>query len=119
MTRPCQNDWPDRLRAKWLARELARSNPFHPQVWVLGAGRVARQRLAPLADYGIRITAYVDIDPRKIGNYINGIPVVGREALPKPGQCCILNALTAHGADEDAARWLTSAGYAPAHWWLV
>ena len=109
----------DRLRATWLARELARSNPFHPNVWVLGAGRVARQRLAPLTGHGIHIAAYVDIDPRKIGNRINGIPVVGRKALPGPGKCCILNALTAHGADEEAARWLASAGYAPEQWWLV
>lgn len=109
----------DRLRAFWLARELARSNPFHPQVWVLGAGRVARQRLAPLAEYGIRIVAFVDVDPRKIGNRVHGIPVVGREALPGPGRCRILNALTAHHAAEEAAHWLQRAGYPADNWWLT
>lgn len=36
----------DRLRAVWLARWLEQNNPFHPHVWVVGGGRVARQRLA-------------------------------------------------------------------------
>lgn len=44
----------DRLRALWLARELERNNPFHPTVWVLGAGRAARRPLAPLWRLGVR-----------------------------------------------------------------
>ncbi|GKG93725.1 glycosyltransferase family 2 protein [uncultured Desulfovibrio sp.] len=106
------------LRALWLARELARSNPFHPEVWVLGAGRVARRRLAPLRRLGVRPAAYIDIDPRKIGNRPGGIAVLPRAALPGPGRCRILNALTAHGAAEEAARWLSEAGYGPEDWWL-
>ena len=106
------------LRALWLARELARSNPFHPEVWVLGAGRVARRRLAPLRRLGVRPAAYIDIDPRKIGNRPGGIAVLPRAALPGPGRCRILNALTAHGAAEEAAGWLSEAGYGPEDWWL-
>ncbi len=105
----------DNLRAVWLARWLERNNPFHPHVWVIGAGRVARQRLAPLWRLGVAPAAYVDIDPRKIGNTVQGVPVRGRDALPPPGLCRILNALTAHGAAEEAAQWLTQAGYDPAH----
>ncbi|MGE9984233.1 glycosyltransferase [Desulfovibrio sp. SGI.169] len=107
------------LRALWLARALARANPFHPHVWVLGAGRMARRRLAPLWRRGIRPAAYIDIDPRKIGNRVNNAPVLPRAALPKPGRCRILNALTAHGAAEEAARWLQSAGYGPDDWLLA
>ncbi len=107
------------LRAFWLARELARHNPFHPEVWVLGAGRVARRRLAPLWRRGIRPAAYIDVDPRKIGNRVDGVPVLPRAALPEPGRCRILNALTAHGAAEEAARWLKSAGHGPDDWLLV
>ena len=93
----------DRLRARWLARSLEHANPFHPRVWVIGAGRVARQRLAPLWSLGVTPAAYIDIDPKKIGNTVCGIPVLGRGALPPPGRCRILNALTAHGAAEEAA----------------
>ena len=109
----------DRLRAVWLARWLEINNPFHPHVWVVGGGRVARQRLAPLWQLGPVAAAYVDIDPRKIGNRVQGVAVVGRHALPRPGQCCILNALTAHGAAEEASQWLTEAGHQPGQFLIV
>ena len=109
----------DRLRALWLARWLEKHNPFHPHVWVIGGGRVARQRLAPLWPLGPRPDAYIDIDPKKIGNCVNGIPVLARSTLPKPGHCCILNALTAHGAAEEAGQWLSHAGYGQQDWLLV
>lgn len=100
-----------RARIPWLARHLARANPQHPQVWVVGGGRVARRRALPLREQGVRIRAWVDIDPRKIGNTVHGIPVVGRSALPPAGQCFVLIFLTAHGAAEEAARWLESGGF--------
>lgn len=107
------------LRAAWLARWLERHDPWYPGVWLLGAGKVARRRMAPLWEKGVRPVAFVDIDPRKIGQRIRGVPVISRVELPGPGHCFLLNALTAHGADEDAARWLDGAGYDPAHWLLV
>lgn len=107
------------LRALWLARHLERHNPFHPQVWVLGGGRVARKRLAPLWNLGVRPAAYIDIDAKKIGNMVGGVPVYGRSALPEPGRCCILNALTAHGAAEEATGWLESQGYRQEDWIIV
>jgi len=109
----------DRLRAHWLARNLERRNPFHPDIWVIGAGRIARQRLAPLWKHGVKPVAYIDIDPKKIGNTVGGIPVLGRSALPPPGCCRILNALTAHGAAEEAAAWLEAAGYGEEDWLLA
>lgn len=109
----------DRLRALWLARHLTRHNPFHPWVWVIGAGRMARRRLAPLWRLGVRPAGYIDIDAKKIGNVVDGVPVLGRQALPEPGRCRVLNALTAHGAAEEAANWLEQRGYSPTDWILV
>ncbi len=109
----------DRLRAVWLARWLEQNNPFHPHVWVVGGGRVARQRLAPLWGQGPIPAAYIDIDPHKIGNRIKGVAVLGRSALPPAGQCCILNALTAHGAAEEASQWLTETGHKPWQFLIV
>ena len=109
----------NQLRALWLARWLERHNPWHPRVYLLGAGKVARRRLAPLWEKGVQAAAFVDIDPKKIGQKVHGVPVIGRDGLPGPGRCFLLNALTAHGADEDAARWLAAAGYDAEQWLLV
>lgn len=81
--------------------------------------KVARRRLAPLWEKGVQVAAFVDIDPKKIGQKVHGVPVIGRDGLPGPGRCFLLNALTAHGADEDAARWLAAAGYDAEQWLLV
>lgn len=114
----------DSLRALWLARHLRRHG--QGRVWVLGAGRVARRRLAPLWAEGIEPVAFIDIDPRKIGQRVplragdaRRVPVLSRQALPPPGTGLLLNALTAHGAAEEAADWLEGAGYAPGDWLLV
>lgn len=109
----------NRLRALWLARHLERHNPFHPLVWVVGGGRMARRRLAPLWNLGVRPAAYIDIDPKKIGNVVEGIPVCGRHALPGPDDCRVLNALTAHGAADEAADWLGAQGFRQEQWILV
>lgn len=112
------------LRARWLARHLRRQN--RTRVWVLGAGRVARRRLAPLWAEGIDPAAFIDIDPHKIGQRVplspSGgprVPVLSRKELPPPGTDLLLNALTAHGAAEEAAAWLAGAGYGPGDWLLV
>lgn len=113
------------LRARWLARHLRRLG--RSRVWVLGAGRVARRRLAPLWREGIDIAAFIDIDPKKIGQRVRvetaqgtrPVPVLSRRELPGPGQALVLNALTAHGADEEAAQWLTRAGYGLDDWLLT
>lgn len=86
---------------------------------MIGAGKVARRRLSHLWRIGIEPVAFIDIDPRKIGNVVGGVPVVSRQALPAPGRCVILNALTGHGAAEEAACWLQSEGYSPDEWWLT
>jgi len=71
-----------RTKAGYLWDWLAANNPRHPDVWVWGAGRVSRQHLAPLAALGLNVAAYVDIDPKKIGQMVHGAPVLGREAVP-------------------------------------
>lgn len=112
------------LRARWLAHHLRREG--RERVWVLGAGRVARRRLAPLWAEGIEPVAFIDIDPCKIGQRVplsphdaRRVPVLSRQELPPPGTGLLLNVLTAHGAAEEAADWLGEAGYAPEDWLLV
>ena len=102
-----------RIKAQYLWRWLIRHNPGHPRVWVWGAGRVSRQKLAPLLDMGLEIEAYVDIDANKIGQSIHGIPVLPREAIPpySPSAPFILANVASRGAREEITAWLEALGY--------
>lgn len=107
------------LRVHYLARWLARQNPHHPEVWIIGAGKASRRRARPLLEHGVRIRAWVDIDPRKIGNTVEGLPVVGRTAMPRPGEGFMLAFLAGHGAAEELTEFLLDAGYRPGRDYLL
>ncbi|MFO7803986.1 MAG: glycosyltransferase, partial [Desulfovermiculus sp.] len=79
------------LKSPFLARWLQKYNPHHPEVIVLGAGRVSRKRVAWLEQEGIRVTAYADISPGKIGQKIHGKRVISVYELPPPGHCFCLS----------------------------
>jgi hypothetical protein len=71
-----------RVKAPYIARWLAVNNPAHPRVVVWGAGRTARRRFRYLAAEGVEPIAYVDIDPKKIGWKIAGVPVISADEIP-------------------------------------
>jgi len=100
-------------KARYLARWLARHNPWHPRVMVVGAGRITRRRAEMLLPHGVSITAWVDIDPRKIGRDVAGRPVIHRDCVPDPGQCFVLSYVSGHGAPEDVRAYFLSRGYTP------
>ncbi len=89
-----------RTKAPYLYRWLERHNPHHPAVIVWGSGRTSRQRLRFLTDLGVRVEAYVDIAPRKIGQRIGKVEVIGPEALPDPSRCFVLAWVGSRGARE-------------------
>lgn len=111
------------LRAFWLRRECRRRKPARLYVW--GAGRMARRRLAPLWDATLLPVAFIDIDPRKIGQYVRNlpgppVPVIAPQNLPPAAEdALLLNALTAHGAAEQAAAWLEAHGWRRGVHWLL
>lgn len=108
-----------RVKAQYLWRWLIRHNPQHPRVWVWGAGRVSRQKLAPLIDMGLVIEAFVDIDAKKIGQSVHGIPVLPRTAIPPysasdpatPFVPFILANVASRGARGEITAWLEGLGY--------
>lgn len=100
-----------RMKTAYLARWLARHNPHHPDVCVIGAGRVARKRAELLREHGIRIIRWVDVDPRKIGNVIDGVRVCGRPELPGPDQCFVLSYVASRGAGDEIAEFLQGCGF--------
>ncbi len=110
------------IRAKYLWRWLARRNPAHPCVHVWGAGRVSRQRLAPLSALGLEISAYIDIDARKIGQRVHGVPVLSRETLPAPDSPdapFLLVNVGSRGAREEIREWLEERGWKAGEGFMV
>jgi glycosyltransferase involved in cell wall biosynthesis len=101
----------DRLRAKYLAHlPVLRRRPV--AFW--GAGRKTRLRARNLIDLGIQPLAWIDIDPKKIGNRIKGVPVHAPGFLrwsahkTKP---FVLVYVTNHGARELIQAQLDELGY--------
>lgn len=94
------------LKTGFLARWLAKNNPHHPDVIVLGAGRTTRKRADLLLEHGVNIVAYADIDPRKIGRTVHGRPVLHRDELPPAGQAFCLSYVASRGAREEIGEFL-------------
>jgi GT2 family glycosyltransferase len=70
-----------RCRAHHLARTLARGR----DVVVWGAGPVGKACARALGAEGVAVAAFADVDPRRIGNRIAGIPVVAHTEAPPAG----------------------------------
>lgn len=100
-----------RTKARYMARWLESNNPHHPEVVIWGAGRTTRKRADMLADHGIKITHYIDIDPNKIGKKIHGRPVWGTDGLPSPGSHFIISYVGRHGANTMIRDALKKEGY--------
>ena len=98
------------LRAHYLAKDsrLKRHRPL--VMW--GAGRKTRQRCRLLMEQGFMPIAWVDIDPKKIGHQLHGVPVVEPAWLlqqhPKP---LVLVYVRNHGAREGIQAFLAKATY--------
>lgn len=109
----------DRLRAHYLARD-PRMHALHEQgrpVVYWGAGRKTRRRSQRLIDQGFPPTAWIDIDPRKVGNRLRGIPVVTPRWLERFSERgdrpFVLSYVANHGARELIADQLQAMGYRP------
>lgn len=95
----------DRIRARYLSRDplLQQGRPL--AIW--GAGRKTRRRVRPLLELGQRPDAWIDIDPRKLGQRLDGVPVVAPPwLLEQPVRPVVLVYIASHGAREEVAAWL-------------
>lgn len=107
------------LKAGHLADWLAGNNPFHPSIYVVGAGRITRRRAEHLTALGVRIEAYLDIDPRKVGRVIHGRPVLFHEAVPEACECFVVSFVASHGAAELIESFLRSRGFRPGKGYIL
>jgi hypothetical protein len=100
-----------RIKAYYLSRWLQYYNPFHPDAVVWGSSRANRKRARLLSPYGIRIRAYVDVNPNKIGQEIHGIPVWSPDQLPAAGSCFIIPFVSNKKAKVEIGEALRKKGY--------
>jgi hypothetical protein len=107
----------DALRADYLARGARLHGGREVVVW--GAGRRSRLRARLVMERGVAPSAWIDIDPHKIGHRVWGLPVHPPEWLverdPRP---FVLVYVNNHGARDLIAARLAEMGYAVGDDWL-
>jgi hypothetical protein len=100
-----------RCKAVYLARWLQTHVPGSRPILVWGAGRPTRKRAEYLVPYGVEIAGYIDIDPGKIGQHLQGREVIAPGNLPPSRECFVLGYVAKRGARELARACLEKAGY--------
>lgn len=96
------------LKAEHLARRLAEHNRF--VVW--GAGPTGKQLARELERFGAQPSAFIDVDPLKIGRERRGRPVCSPALLDAGPRPFVVVAVGTPGAREDIASALRALGLA-------
>lgn len=99
----------DRLRAHFLAQDPRLHSGRALVFW--GAGRKTRLRARLLIEQGVVPTAWIDIDPRKIGQRVWGLPVQPPDWLDQRPRPFVLVYVTNHGARPYIDSLLAPLGY--------
>jgi glycosyltransferase involved in cell wall biosynthesis len=94
-------------KAKYLAMGPLREVE---EVVVWGAGKTSRGHAEYMTEYGVKIAAYIDIDPKKIGQKIRGIPVIAPEQLGEYANHLILPFVANRGARKEIRQALIKMG---------
>jgi glycosyltransferase involved in cell wall biosynthesis len=98
-----------RVKVHFLSRTLllARRGAV---VW--GAGPVGKEFARELQRQGVEVTAFVDLDPRKIGQEIHGAPVIPPDDVDRFRASLALAAVGQDGAREEIRAELSRRGWA-------
>ncbi len=96
-------------KAHFLARvDLVRERG----VVICGAGPIGKRAARLLRDEGVAVRAFLEVNPRRIGNKIGGVPVLGSKALPLDDCPVAIGAVGQPGARDRVRHLLTPHGYA-------
>ncbi len=98
------------VKSPYLARFVVARQGSRP-LWQWGAGRETRRRTRCFVEAGMTVAAYVDVDPKRIGQSIAGIPVYAPEAIPTAGEVYVIACVAVRGARERIRRLLAGRGY--------
>ena len=91
------------VKCQYLKQVLPPQRP----IWLWGAGRITRKRFSTL-DQVMPFSGFIDIDPQKIGNRLEGRPVVAPEEIPR--DAFVLLGVSNPGARELSTRFLEEHG---------
>jgi glycosyltransferase involved in cell wall biosynthesis len=83
------------------------NNPFHPNIWVWGAGRKTRQRAKLLENEGIKIDGFIDVVKDKTTQK----KIIHFEKIPKPGKIFVVSMVTNYGARKQIKEFLLNKNY--------
>jgi glycosyltransferase involved in cell wall biosynthesis len=104
-----------RVKAGYLARWLASRG--HQEVVVWGSGKTSRQRAAHLEAAGCRITAYIDVDPRR--RVSRTVPIHHYQDVRSPDQGFIVSYVGKRDAREFVRAHLAARGFVEGVHFLV
>lgn len=93
------------LKADYVSRVLA-GRP----VTLWGATDTGRALSKLLTAKGLRVVRFVELNAKKIGQTIHGVPVIHPDALPGADESHVLSCVAAKGAREDIRAFLTARG---------
>lgn len=96
-----------KTKAAYFRKWSQINNPFHPNIWVWGAGRKTRQRAKLLEYEGLIIDGFIDIVKGKTSHKT----VLHFTEVPDPGQFFIVSMVTKPGARELIKNFLIKANY--------
>jgi len=98
-------------KAPYLKRWLNAAPIGGRKILFWGAGRETRIRLRKLQQLGVQAAGWVDVDYRKWGKRIAGLPVYSPAQLPPREECFVVSAVSSRGAREEIAGDLNSRGF--------
>jgi len=93
-----------KTKARYFKNWSEKNNPFHPNIWIWGAGRKTRQRANLLENEGLIIRGYIDIVKSKYNS-------IYYENIPKPDKIFIVSMVTNSGSGQKIREFLLSKNY--------
>lgn len=91
------------LKADYLSR-------LHARVTLWGATDTGRTLSRQLSARGVTVERFVELNPRKLGQRIHGVPVVPPDAV-QPGAGHVLSCVAAAGARDEIRAWFSARGF--------
>jgi len=98
----------ERVKSKYLTDWLQANNPNFPNIWIWGAGKVARKNSKMLSDRGVRIKGFIEVDKK---NQSGDLPVLHFEELPEKPDRFIVSYVAKWGARAEIKQFLLGRGW--------